>query len=157
MHAAVMEWLDISGQVGAVMSFLPSFLPCALEDHFSSLSISASLCVYKALAGVHLQGRHPPSCVLRQVGAGWCVVPLGTAQDLDLGFSCPILPSMGPEQRPEGGDKYSHCGSDWKHILFPTATRRGAMGLKEFGACVHLSFPSKQPLVSCGLSAASPT
>lgn len=57
----------------------------------------------------------------------------GTAQDLDLGFSCPVLPSTELEHRPEGGDKYSRCGSNWKHYLFPTATMRDATGLKEFG------------------------
>ena len=84
------------------------------------------------------------------------MVPFGTAQALDLGFS-PALPSTGLEHRPEGGDKYSLCGSDWKCLLFPTATVRDAMGLKEeLGACVDPSFPSGQSLASRGLSSASP-
>lgn len=64
-----------------------------------------------------------------QVGVVVCVVSFGTAQGWDLGFST-ALPCMGLEHRPEGVDEYSLHGSDWKLLLFPTATVRGAMGLK---------------------------
>lgn len=87
---------------------------------------------------------------------GLGIVPFGMAQALDLGFST-ALPSTGLEHRPEGGDKYGLCASEWKHLLFLTATVRDAVGFKEeLGACVDLSFLNGQPLASCSLSSASP-